>query len=288
MALYVNDIPLDEQEVADEIARLKPKHDEVFRSVDEKERGDQLRAWAKENVIERMLLRQAAEEQGRQLPAAFFDQSFRSLVAEQGDEQELVRRLDAQGTSVGEYRAEFERGLCMERLVDSVTRAVPSVGEQELRDRFEADPARFMTPGVVRAGHIVLHADERRTREEALEGIREVQRWLNEGGAFEELAGLYSDCPENDGDLGYFCRGEMMEEFEAAVFAMHVGEVSGIIETPLGFHIAKLYERRAGSPLPFEKVKAMLLEERICEMKDELLENYIDSLRAAATIVERP
>lgn len=233
------------------MARLKPKHDEVFRSVSVEERDHQLRAWARENIIERMLLNQAAEEYRKGHPGETLEESFRSLV-------------------------------------DSVTRDVPPVVEEELRRRYDADPSRFATPDIARAGHIFLHIDSRRTREEALERIREVQELLTKGRDFEELAARFSDCPENDGDMGWFPRGEMVEAFESAVFAMGPGDVSGIIETPLGFHIAKLYEKRAGLALSYEEVKDTLSAERVQEIRGELLEKFVDSLHAAATIVEVP
>ncbi len=247
----MNGIPLDENEVAEEIARLRPKHDEVFKSVSEDEREEQLRVWARENIIERMLLNQAAEEYRKDHPGETLEESFRSLV-------------------------------------DSVTREVPPVAEEELRRRYDLDPSRFTTPDIARAGHIVLHVDSRRTHDEALEGIREVQEMLMQGRDFEELAARFSDCPDNDGDMGWFPRGEMVDEFESAVFAMAAGTTSGIIETPLGFHIAKLYEKRAGLPLPFEEVRDILSAERVQEVRDELLEKFVDSLRSAATIVEEP
>src|SRR5512135_2098015 len=99
------------------MARLRPRHDEVFKSVSENEREKQLRAWARENVIERMLLNQAAEEYRKEHPGGTLEESFRSLV-------------------------------------DSVTRDVPPVAEGELRRRYAADPSRYMTPDIVRAGHI--------------------------------------------------------------------------------------------------------------------------------------
>ncbi len=247
MPLTVNGIPLDEKEVVEEMARLKPKHDEVFKSVSEDEREEQLRAWARENIIERILLNQAAEGYRKEHSGETLEESFRSLV-------------------------------------DSVTRDVPPIAEGELRRRYEADPSRFTTPDIARAGRIVLLVDSWRTRDEALEGIREIKNMLNEGRDFEDLAASFSDCPENDGDLGWFPRGK---EFDSAVFTMAAGEVSDIIETPHSFRITKLYEKRAGSVLSFEAVRDILSAERVQEIKGELLEKFVDSLRASATIVEK-
>ena len=64
------------------------------------------------------------------------------------------------------------------------------------------------------------------------------------------LATLYSQDPASarkGGELGFFSRGDMAAEFEAAAFALKPGEVSPIIETPFGFHIIQLIERRGNT-----------------------------------------
>ncbi len=288
MFLTVNGMPLDEREVAEEIARLRPKHDDAFRSVPGKEREEQLRAWARENVIERMLLRQAAEEYGKSLSRELLEESFKSLITKEGGYVHCSQKLSARGSSMEKFRRDFDQQFCMEMLIDSVAGNIPPPGEEEVRRRYAADPSRFTTPDIVRAGQIVFHVGSTRTRDEALRGIREIQAMLSEGRDFEELAGRFSDCPENEGDLGWFAEGEMVEGFESAVFAMAPGEVSSIIETEFGFHLAKLYEKRAGSNRSFEEVRETLLAERVQEIKGELLEKFVDSLRSAATIVQVP
>ena len=70
------------------------------------------------------------------------------------------------------------------------------------------------------------------------------------GEKFSMLATLYSQDPGSatkGGELGFFTRGDMVGEFEAAAFALKPGEVSPIVETNLGFHIIQLIERRGNS-----------------------------------------
>lgn len=58
---------------------------------------------------------------------------------------------------------------------------------------------------------------------------------------FESLARKHSDCPtaSKGGTLGIFPRGRMVPAFEEAVEALTPGQVSGVVETPFGFHVIR-------------------------------------------------
>lgn len=97
----------------------------------------------------------------------------------------------------------------------------------------------------VRASHILLmyagseRSTASRSKAEAEASIAELKTKLDAGADFAELATAHSDCPSasRGGDLGLFGRGQMVAPFEEAVFALPVGGVSGVVETPFGFHL---------------------------------------------------
>ncbi|HBV67503.1 MAG TPA: peptidylprolyl isomerase, partial [Clostridiales bacterium] len=68
---------------------------------------------------------------------------------------------------------------------------------------------------------------------------------ITDGMSFEEAAAQYSSCPSKQagGALGQFGRGQMVKEFEDAVFSMQVGEISEPVKTQFGYHIIKLTDR---------------------------------------------
>ena len=81
---------------------------------------------------------------------------------------------------------------------------------------------------------------------------------LREGANFAELAKEYSldaSSLDSGGDLGWFERGQMVKEFELAVFALEVGEISEPIRTGFGYHIIKLLDR-SSSMLSLEEGQA--------------------------------
>jgi hypothetical protein len=103
-------------------------------------------------------------------------------------------------------------------------------------------------PKEVAARHILIsykgaeRSEATRTKEEARKRAEEVlAKAKAEGADFAALAKEYSDGPSGakGGDLGTFGRGQMAKAFEEATWKLKVGEISGIVETPFGFHIIK-------------------------------------------------
>ena len=73
---------------------------------------------------------------------------------------------------------------------------------------------------------------------------------IKQGADFAVLAKKYSEDPGSavaGGDLGFVKRGVFYPEFEAAAFALDVKQLSGVVESPAGFHIIQLMERRGES-----------------------------------------
>ncbi|MCA9705503.1 MAG: peptidyl-prolyl cis-trans isomerase [Myxococcales bacterium] len=100
-------------------------------------------------------------------------------------------------------------------------------------------------PNTVRASHILLmyqgsmRSTASRSKQDAQQQIQQIQAQLSQGGDFAALARQHSDCPSasKGGDLGNFGRGQMVGPFEEAAFGMEVGQTSGVVETPFGYHL---------------------------------------------------
>ncbi len=87
-----------------------------------------------------------------------------------------------------------------------------------------------------RARHILVNTEEdcMRLKREILEGLD-----------FADAAKRFSECPSGrkGGDLGEFFRGQMVPEFDTAVFNEPLGEVIGPVKTEFGYHLIEVLER---------------------------------------------
>ena len=105
-------------------------------------------------------------------------------------------------------------------------------------------------PEAIIAQHVLIaykgakHAPKgvTRSKAEAKARAQEALSKVRSGTPFEEVVKLYSDdqgSAERLGSVGKFRKGDMDSAFSSAAFALTVGEVSDIVETPFGFHIIK-------------------------------------------------
>ncbi|MDD9329649.1 MAG: peptidylprolyl isomerase, partial [Bartonella sp.] len=97
---------------------------------------------------------------------------------------------------------------------------------------------------------------------------------LNKGENFEEIAKKDSTDGSSavGGDLGYFSRGQMVKPFEEAAFNLKVGEYTKKpVESPFGWHVIKIEDRRLKQPPIFDDVKDVLRTQLIREHYQTLI-----------------
>ena len=166
--------------------------------------------------------------------------------------------------------------------------ATPEPTEDECRRFFAAHPDRFRSGDLVEVRHILFAvtpgtpvAPLRARAEEVLVGLR------TDPAPFAERAAALSNCPsgQQGGNLGQFGRGEMVAEFDAAVFD---GEATGIlprlVATRFGFHIVDVVHRLPGRRLPFEAVEASVASYLARRVEADALRQYVAVLAGRATI----
>ena len=86
---------------------------------------------------------------------------------------------------------------------------------------------------VATARHILVESEEL---------CEEIKKLREDGASFVELAEKHSTCPsgKEGGNLGEFGPGQMVPEFDQAVFSAEVGKLLGPIKTQFGYHLIEV------------------------------------------------
>lgn len=166
---------------------------------------------------------------------------------------------------------------------DDLTSEV-EVSDATLRERYEEAKHRFTTPESRRVSHILFElppgADED-AKEILREQAADISSRAKEGEDFAELALAYSDdigTKESGGDLDWVLSGDMVPEFDEAVFSMEEGAISDPVETQFGYHVIWVREVAESEGQSFEEVRDQLAQEYRDEQGDTLFLNSHQTL----------
>jgi len=289
MAVVVNDETIEDSMIRDEAERLKPQYYEYMKEKKPQEEKEdlekQLYEWARENLIERVLLKQAAMANPEPAPDEEVLKNFEALIQSQGGEKTFYDAIGNDPKKVEQIKDDLRTRIKVEQLVRELTSDLAPPSDSDIRKFYSENKKLFIKPELIRVKHIVKHSSTEPDADKRLSLLKEAESALDEGVLFEEVVERFSDCKDNGGDLGFFSRGEMVQSFEEIVFAMEVDEVSNIFETEFGHHIAKLYGRQPESFADFEEVKKSIREELQSRTTNAALERFIDERKEQATIV---
>lgn len=132
--------------------------------------------------------------------------------------------------------------IMLGRLSDAVIEVDTVVTDGELTERFAADlPGARATASQILL--LVPPGATNRQRDSVFTAARSLRDQLADGADFATMAGRYSGDPgsgSRGGSMGTFGRGEMLAPIDSAVFGLQPGELSGPVETRLGYHILRL------------------------------------------------
>jgi peptidyl-prolyl cis-trans isomerase C len=246
---------------------------------------------ALQQAIVRELLFQEATRRKIAASDAQVEQTYSGARARFKDDKAWEAMLKGQGWDPQSFRDELRVHHTIQALLAKVAEeANVQTTDQDAQAFYDSHPAVFDTGERVRASHILVRIPEGATAPGKEELRKKAESLLQRVRAKEDFAALAKQSSEdpgsarNGGDLGAFGRGQMVPPFEQAAFALKPGEVSGIVETPFGYHIIKVTERIPARKMPFPEVKERLKLEMAQQKRQQAQQSYVNSLRAKAKI----
>lgn len=175
-----------------------------------------------------------------------------------------------------------------------------NVGEEAVKQYYEANKTRYQDPEKRRASHILIKTDPGMSPAVKAEAKAKADKLLRElrqsPAGFANMAKQNSQDPGSaarGGDLGAFTRDMMVKPFSDAAFSMKPGEIGGPVESEFGYHIIRLDGVTPAATLEFAAVRERIVQElktqeaqrKFAEMADRfsnLVYEKPDSLEPAA------
>ena len=206
------------------------------------------------------------------------------------NEDAFQKGIAAQGLSIDQLRAQARISLEVSKFLDAEVASKVAVTEAEVDAFYKQNLDRFKQGETVHARHILIGMPQNPpadTKKQARLAAQAVMAQLKRGVPFEDVAKKVSSdtgSALNGGDLGFFPKGQMTPAFEKAAFALKPGETSGLVETPFGYHIIRVIERRDARTAPFEEVSGQIKEFLTQGQREKKLEDFVTQIKTKAKI----
>jgi parvulin-like peptidyl-prolyl isomerase len=284
MAIVVNGEKIEDSAIKQEVERLRPDYERVFAEQDPKERETQLLDWSKENVIERILINQEAQTNGKAIPLDTIESALAKLKEQYTDEEQLYKDFDTKDDE--KIKKDIEMQMRVEQTLHQICEGVPKPSKTVIQEYYDKNKEQYETGERVRVAHIVKYVNWQTDEETAFREISAAHEELKGGTPFEAVVDKYTDCADSGGDLGFVTRGQMVEEFEDVVFNLGEGQISDVFRSRFGFHVAKVYAREPATVPSLEDVKDQVTEAVTEQMRSEAIDAFIDELKNKAKIEE--
>lgn len=241
------------------------------------------------NIIDSLivikLLEKYAEENNIAISRQEIDEQVETLSNTYNSEEDFESALKSMGIDRKFLEDYLKSQMISNKIYERITANV-DVTDEEVKSYYDDNKEEFLVPAQIKASHILAvfpwiedgSEETEEGRKEALDKIDMVEDKLKDGEDFEELARQYSDdqtTAENGGDLGYVSEGQMVEEFDRALFLLDEGETSDIVETIYGFHIIKAFDRKEEYYQDFKEIEEDLKIYLVDSYKSEEWINFI-------------
>ncbi len=243
-----------------------------------------------QTVINDTLVRQYADGAKFNASQEEIDAFIGKWKSQFGSDDELAERSGLQGLTKEQRDKELGRIWARKRWLEQRIEPGVAITDKEVRAWYDANRNSgegFSEPERIRARHIFISTVE--VDDEIREKlIRDTHASIVSGEKkFEELAKEISDDPRSKkvgGDLNWFSRSRMPEDFSKVVFQLKPGDISEPFKTSIGWHIVEVTDHKPERELTFEEMSDEIASILRTERREDTIKRLMKKLRTVAKI----
>jgi peptidyl-prolyl cis-trans isomerase C len=243
-----------------------------------------------DQIVGMKLLSQEAAVKKVALPETEVDGKLAQVKGQFPNEQAFTAALAERQMTPDKLKAEIRQQMQAMKLVEVEVVPTVTITEADLSDFYTKNPDKFQEPEAVHVAHILIRTPENAddaAKKKAKAEAQAVLAQLKKGGDFAALAKQHSQDPgsaPNGGDLNFVAKGQTVPQFEQAAFALKPGQLSGVVESPFGYHIIKSVAHRDARTVPLQEVKPQLEQFLKQQRIQEKTAAYVEKLKAKSKV----
>ncbi|MBP8981105.1 MAG: SurA N-terminal domain-containing protein [Syntrophobacterales bacterium] len=202
---------------------------------------------------------------------------------------DLMQALAKDGLTFEGYKQELRDQMLRQRLIRKEIRAKVVITEEEIGDYYRQHRDEYEGKEAVRLKQILIPvpvAADDLIRKRAREVAQNALKRINGGESFEAVAVQYAQGSAGAAgtDIGFVEKGSMLPEVEKTALTLEIGAVSPVIETPQGFYIIQVVDKRGAGLKPITEVRYEIRTKLEDEKAAKRFEQWIAELRAKSLV----
>ena len=215
---------------------------------------------------------------------------LRGIVVADQEVRQAIQQMKQQGKTIDETNPadmkNVREQLLLLRIVDREVRSGVMVADSDMKRYFREHRDRFALSEEYTLSQILIKPRSPDDTADAREKVREVMTRLKQGESFEDLALRFSDGPNasHGGRLGLVRQGELLPGIERTIATLVPGGISDVIETPEGFHIMRLEDKKPKQFRPYEQVRNEIQGLVFQQKSEDVFQSWLTDLKNKAYI----
>jgi len=242
-------------------------------------------------MIEDKLVYQEAVRMGIEVKDEDVDKEFLAFKAKMEKPEDLDSMLEHEGLTMKALRERLRKQAMVRQLQDREIRSKVIVSPTEVEDFFKNNPEKFKAKARVRVRSLTIKKSEEArskglTDEKARQRIELLAQKIKLYHNFDQVVKDFSEdsLAKQEGLGDWIERGAMIESVDDVIFKASVGEITGIVETPIGYHIFRIEAKEPEKVRTFEEAKDQIAGYLFQEKSNVRFRDWMEEVKKAAYI----
>ncbi len=294
IVVVVNDEVITLSELNGAFAAYQERLEATYKGAERERALAEARQTVLNRLIDDLLMEQQSRKAGIVVRDADVSDAIADLMKRRNlSREELRKALERDGITMEAYRKGMRDQLMRIRLVQREVKSKVAVSDEEIGQYYRKHRDDYEGKEAVRIKQILLALPRNASpavRDRLREDAGALHRRLLGGEPFELVSAKHSQGPAANagGDIGYIERGMILPEVEEVAFSLPLNQISPVIESPAGFHIIQVIDRRGAGIKSIESVREEIRERLDMEKVEKKFEEWLVALRAKSHIEIKP
>ncbi|HEY5539818.1 MAG TPA: SurA N-terminal domain-containing protein [Coriobacteriia bacterium] len=279
VAAKVNGQVIKVSDLNTQLDQLKKQYPQMFTGTDAEGRLLDFKQRLLENLINQALIEQAAKSKGINVSDADVQKQIDQLKSGFKDSSQFDQALKSAGMTVDQLKTQIRNQLVTQKLVETLA-ANQKVSDADIQAYYAKNKSQFIQKAAKRASHVLFKPEDKAT---ATKVLKEIQAGTITLAAAARKYSVDTATASKGGDLGWPTTA-FVPEFQAALDKLNKGQMSGLVQSPFGWHIILVTDVRPATQQPLSEVKSQIQQIIIQQRRSDAYQQFLNNLRKNAKI----